>query len=60
MGCLPLHGGNNSGRKVFMNERHNTSFYVGHSYRRQRSARFRSNVVSRHPSLPTVCILDRT
>jgi len=40
--------------------RRNTSFYVNNRHRGERDARFRADVVSRHPSLPTVCLLDRT
>ena len=40
--------------------RRNTSFYVNNRHRGECDAGFRTNVVSRHSSLPTVCILDRT
>jgi len=40
--------------------RRNTSFYVNNRHRGECGARFGANVVSRHPSLPTVCVLDRT
>jgi len=43
-----------------MNERHNTGLHADYGYRGERNARFRTNVVSGHSSLPTVCILDRT
>ena len=43
-----------------MNERHNTSLYADYSYRGERDPGVRANVVSRHSSLPAVCILDRT
>jgi len=43
-----------------MNERYDTGLYADYSYRGERDPRVRANVVSRHSSLPAVCVLDRT
>jgi hypothetical protein len=43
-----------------MNEGNDTSLHADYGYRGERNAGFRADVVSRHPSLPTICVLDRT
>ena len=58
MGRISIHGGYHSGRKVLMNEGNDTSLHADYGYRGERNAGFRADVVSRHPSLPTICVLD--